>query len=96
MPSVAAATIYTVLDLLVDLGLARRIAVGGGTAVYDAMLEPHHHVVCAGCGTIWDLPVAVELEGARAAAAATGFRVTSVEVVVQGRCEPCSGTAAAG
>jgi len=90
LPNVALATIYTILALLVDLGLVRRIATGGGTTIYDAMTEPHHHLICTSCGTIADLPAQVDLAPARAAAAAAGFQADSVDVVVHGRCGRCA------
>jgi Fe2+ or Zn2+ uptake regulation protein len=89
LPSVALATIYTILALLVDLGLVRRIATGGGTAIYDAAVEPHHHLVCTSCGAIGDLPIELDLAPAWTAADAAGFDADSVDVVVHGRCQTC-------
>jgi Fe2+ or Zn2+ uptake regulation protein len=90
LPNVALATIYTILALLVDLGLVRRIATGGGTAIYDAMIEPHHHLICTTCGMIADLPAMVDLAPAWKAAAAADFEAASVDVVVHGRCAGCA------
>jgi Fe2+ or Zn2+ uptake regulation protein len=90
LPNVALATIYTILALLVDLGLVRRIATGGGTAIYDAMTEPHHHLICTSCGAIADLRADVDLAQAWTAAAAADFEADSVDVVVHGRCARCA------
>jgi Fur family transcriptional regulator, ferric uptake regulator len=45
------ATVYRTLDLLVDEGLANRIVLRGGQAVYSSDLHgPHLHLVCRRCG----------------------------------------------
>jgi len=54
MPSLSLATIYNVLDALVELGLCQEVAAVSGTKRYDANLEKHHHLVCTHCGTIVD------------------------------------------
>ena len=52
---VGVASIYRVLDLLVDNGLVERIDTGPGSARYEARQESgehHHHLVCDGCGKV--------------------------------------------
>ncbi len=47
------ATVYRTLDLLVDLGLASRVDLGGQRAVYATVRHgPHVHLVCKRCGGI--------------------------------------------
>ena len=55
LPGTSAPTIYATLDLLVQLGLARRVDTGLGAALYDARTEPHQHMVCRGCARVEDL-----------------------------------------
>ncbi len=50
MPGVSLPTVYATLDLLEELGLARRVATEGGAVVYDPRTDEHHHLVCRGCG----------------------------------------------
>ena len=52
---VSVASIYRVLDLLVDSGLVERIDTGPGSARYEARHESgehHHHLVCDDCGKV--------------------------------------------
>lgn len=89
LPAMSLPTIYAGLELLVELGLVRKIASAGGTAFYDPILTPHHHLICADCGAIEDLPVVIDAGAVRAAAAEQGFEARSVEVTVRGRCRRC-------
>jgi Fur family transcriptional regulator, ferric uptake regulator len=53
--TVGVASIYRVLDLLVDNGLVERIDTGPGSARYEARHasgEHHHHLVCDDCGKV--------------------------------------------
>src|SRR4249919_2178076 len=53
--AVGRASVYRVLDLLAELGLASRIEVGQGMARYERV-EPsgdhHHHMICDECGNV--------------------------------------------
>lgn len=49
------ATIYRTLDLLVDEGLATRVDLGDGKIIYATTEHgPHIHLVCRGCGYIYN------------------------------------------
>jgi len=54
-PGMALATVYTTLDLLVEAGLAARVAGPDGTARYDARIDRHDHRRCLRCGRIEDV-----------------------------------------
>lgn len=52
---VGVASIYRVLDLLVEQGLVERLDTGQGSARYEARHasgEHHHHLVCDDCGKV--------------------------------------------
>ena len=86
------ASIYRVLDLLVDLGLLERVATGG-TQTYYERINPsgnhHHHLVCDQCGRL----VAFKDSGLeRAISRLTdrmGVRIESHEVLLRGACDRC-------
>jgi Fur family ferric uptake transcriptional regulator len=88
----AKASIYRVLDQLVDLGLAERVVVGEGQARFER-LEPsgkhHHHLVCDQCGEL----VAFADPGLERAISQLsdrlGVRVESHEVTLRGACGRC-------
>src|SRR2546430_12825117 len=50
IPNVALPTIYATLDLLEELDMIRRVATVGGIAIYDPVLDTHHHMLCSNCG----------------------------------------------
>jgi Fe2+ or Zn2+ uptake regulation protein len=90
LPNVSLPTVYATLDLLEELGLLRRVATGGGAAVYDPRVDGHHHLVCRICGRAEDLDVPVDVEAAVQAARKRGFTPRHAEVTVAGVCARCA------
>jgi len=89
LPGVSLPTVYATLDLLADLGLARRVSVGG-PVLYDPRTEDHVHLRCRSCGSVEDLETAVDAAPALQAARAAGFTPDTAEVVVGGLCARCA------
>jgi Fur family transcriptional regulator, ferric uptake regulator len=86
------ASIYRVLELLVDRGLVERLAVGDGQARFEAIDpsgEHHHHLVCDQCGRL----VAFDDAGLERAidrlSDRLGVRIESHDVLLRGACERC-------
>lgn len=88
-------TVYATLELLVELGLVRRIDTGIGPALYDAGTAPHQHMVCRRCGRVQDLPGELDAGRLLTAAGATGFAPDASELVISGRCARCASLSAA-
>jgi Fur family ferric uptake transcriptional regulator len=86
------ASIYRVLDLLVDHGLVERVSVGQGLSRFERTHpsgEHHHHLVCDQCGRLVafddpDLEQAIDSLSER-----LGVRVEHHDVVLHGACEQC-------
>jgi Fur family ferric uptake transcriptional regulator len=86
------ASIYRVLDLLVEHGLVERVAVDKDQARFERVLpsgEHHHHLVCEECGRLVafddpDLERAIDRVSQR-----LGVRVDHHEVVLRGACNNC-------
>jgi Fur family transcriptional regulator, ferric uptake regulator len=86
------ASIYRVLELLVEHGLIERVTVGPGLARFERVLpsgEHHHHLVCDRCGRL----IAFDDPGLERAihkvSQRLGVRVEHHEVVLRGACEDC-------
>jgi Fe2+ or Zn2+ uptake regulation protein len=89
LPNASLPTVYAALELFENLGIARRVAAGGGPTLWDPRSRPHHHLVCASCRRVEDLDVKVDMGGALRAARRQGFRPDGSELVVTGLCERC-------
>jgi Fur family transcriptional regulator, ferric uptake regulator len=88
----ARASIYRVLDLLVEHGLVERVAVGEGQARFEPVQPSghhHHHLVCGQCGRL----VAFDDPGLERAidklSDRLGIRVESHDVLLRGACGRC-------
>jgi Fur family ferric uptake transcriptional regulator len=86
------ASIYRVLELLVEHGLVERVSVEQGLSRFERSLpsgEHHHHLVCEQCGRL----VAFDDPGLERAinrvSERLGVRVDHHEVVLRGACEDC-------
>ena len=87
------ATIYRVLDLMVEHRLVERVVVGEGQARFEPV-DPgglhHHHLVCDSCGEL----VAFNDTGLERAISRLsdrlGVRVKSHEVTLHGSCGRCN------
>jgi Fe2+ or Zn2+ uptake regulation protein len=95
MPSLAPATVYRVLESLVEDGLLRRVSTTGGAGRFDANLTRHQHLICRVCGRMTDVPTpaaaavrATDVDRI-AARARPRFVVEDVDVRIVGRCETC-------
>jgi len=96
MPGVSLPTVYATLELLEEIGLVRRVATEGGTAVYDPRTDQHHHLVCRRCGAISDVDGAVDHSALLTAARGAGFAPDEAQVVIRGLCASCRAEVGAG
>ncbi len=90
LPGTSTPTVYATLELLVELGLVRRIDTGLGAALYDGRTDPHQHLVCRRCGRVDDLDIEIEAAPLMRAAGDTGFRPEGAELVISGLCADCA------
>jgi Fur family transcriptional regulator, ferric uptake regulator len=90
--STGRASVYRVLDLLVEHGLVERLEVGDGQARFERSHpdgEHHHHLVCDRCGRL----VAFDDPGLERAidrlSERLGVRIESHDVLLRGACQRC-------
>lgn len=86
------ASVYRVLELLVELGLVERLNVGGGQARFetiDPSGEHHHHLVCERCGRLvaFDDPALERAIGRLSQR--LGVQIDHHDVLLRGACERC-------
>jgi Fur family ferric uptake transcriptional regulator len=81
---------YDACEALREKGLARRIALAGGPARYDARAtDGHHHLVCRACGLTTDVERVTGAAPCLHAPNAAGFVVDAAEVTFWGLCPAC-------
>lgn len=88
--SISRQAVYDTLGALADKRLIRRIQPTGSPARFeDRVGDNHHHLVCRGCGLIFDIDCAVGARPCLEAADDHGFEIDEAEVVYWGRCPDC-------
>jgi Fur family ferric uptake transcriptional regulator len=94
--SISRQAVYDTLGVLVDKNLVRRIQPAGSPARYeDRVADNHHHLVCRGCGTMFDIDCAVGAAPCLTADDDHGFDIDEAEVIYWGHCPSCGNAAAA-
>lgn len=87
---VGRATIFRLLEVLVDLGAVERLDLPVRGHAY-VRCEPahHHHIVCSACGKATGIPDPGALDIAREVARRTGYRVDVHRLELFGVCPEC-------
>ena len=90
VPTISLGTVYKALDTLKELGAIAEVDSPRSATRYEALLEPHHHLMCETCGEILDLHEPAYSRLRPPSRAASGFRVTSCTVQFRGKCRRCA------
>ena len=94
----AQSSVYRNLVVLEQAGLVHRIVTNAEFARFELaedLTEHHHHLICASCGMVEDVPASAGLEKSVHAATAqiarsTGFRTEHHRVDLVGVCRDCA------
>ena len=97
-PELAQSSVYRNLVVLEEAGVVHRVVGTDDFARWELtedLAGHHHHLICASCGRVEDVPASAGLERSVAAAAAaitrsTGFRTEHHRLDLVGVCESCS------
>jgi Fe2+ or Zn2+ uptake regulation protein len=92
LPSMSRPTVYATLELFEELGLIRRLRVGGAT-LFDPRADAHAHLVCRECGAVLDVDADADAGRVLRAARAAGHEPEVAGIVVTGRCGGCAAAA---
>jgi len=96
-PGLAQSSVYRNLVVLEEASIVHRVMGTGEFARWELaedLAGHHHHLICASCGVVEDVPASAGLERSVAAAAAaitrtTGFRTQRHRVDLVGLCTRC-------
>ena len=94
----AQSSVYRNLVVLEEAGIVHRVVGTDDFARWELaedLAGHHHHLICASCGSVEDVPASAGLERSVAAAAAaitrtTGFRTQRHRVDLVGLCKRCA------
>lgn len=79
------ATVYNSLEYLVNCGYIKKLNIDSESSRYDAVLEPHSHLICSDCGRIQDIP-SLRLAG-EDGIENMNFEIEDVTINIIGRCK---------
>ena len=91
MPAISLATVYRNLAQLENEGLILRLG-SGGSARYDGDTDPHYHLLCLGCGRVFDIPYIDDGGLCEKAGKLFDGEVLSTVVTFRGYCVRCAET----
>lgn len=89
LPGVSRATVYRALDVLVDLGVIRRLHHPGPVARFDGRIGRHHHLICTRCDKVIDLQSAPLNKLTLPEVAVEGFEIEDFSIQFTGTCAAC-------
>lgn len=88
LPSLSLATVYNVLNELVEWGEIRRFDTGDGRIHFDPNLRSHAELVCMRCHTVVDAP-ATDREAPSIPRELAGYRIVTRSEQYFGFCPSC-------
>ncbi len=88
---VGLASVYRVIDTLLEHGLLQRVDVGDGLARFEPVRSRghHHHLVCADCGKVEAFSDPRLETAIRRVEETSGYVVEGHDVVLRGACADC-------
>lgn len=89
--AVGSATVYRTLNLLVEVGAASRVRLGGGSASFEPVLgRAHHdHLICLACGAVVEFTDPVIEKRQAAIVKMHGYVVRHHRLEIFGICQQC-------
>ena len=87
--NVGMTTLYRNLNQLADAGLIKKIDGLEPSAHFDHNTFEHYHFICEKCKKVYDVPSSVAPDLVKNTTEATGFDITSHDIVFHGICSEC-------
>lgn len=87
--NVGMTTLYRNLNQLADAGLIKKIDGLEPSAHFDHNTFKHYHFICEKCKKVYDIPSSVAPDLVKNTTEATGFDITSHDIVFHGICSEC-------
>lgn len=87
--NVGMTTLYRNLNQLADAGLIKKIDGLEPSAHFDHNTFEHYHFICEKCKKVYDISSSVAPDLVKNTTEATGFDITSHDIVFHGICSEC-------
>ena len=87
--NVGMTTLYRNLNQLADAGLIKKIDGLEPSAHFDHNTFEHYHFICEKCKKVYDITSSVAPDLVKNTTEATGFDITSHDIVFHGICSEC-------
>lgn len=87
IPTLSKTTVYNILDLFIEKGIAQLISIEENETRYDADVTTHGHFKCEKCGRIYDFPV--DVSGMKTGGL-KDFIIREKHIYFRGICEKCA------
>jgi len=88
-PGISLSTVYRNLQLFKEMGLVEEHQFGSRRYYEPAPQAKHHHLVCLGCGRVFEFECPSTERLKSRISKEEGFRVTKAEVHLSGYCPEC-------
>ena len=88
-PRISLGTVYRNLNLLTELGEAAKVTTPDGAIRFDGITTPHYHVLCRGCGRLFDLDMQIDDRMNDRAARCFHGTVSDHSILFYGLCDSC-------
>lgn len=89
VPTISKTTVYNVLKLFVEKGIAREIPIDERGVRYEYAREPHMHFKCKVCGKIYDIKGSEYMINT-SKLEQEGYKVESINILIEGICKDCA------
>ncbi len=89
LPGLSKATVYRVLDLLVQVGVVQKVFHTDAMTRFDPMVSRHHHATCRLCGQFNDLDPDIVPDIPLPKTEGLGFEITDYSINFTGICSRC-------
>lgn len=88
-PSLSLGTVYRNLNQLSDIGMLKKIHIADGSDRFDGRTDPHFHMICEGCGRVFDIETPGLEEIISHIKQRDGHEITGVTLNLRGICAEC-------
>ena len=89
LPRIGLGTVYRNLDLLAELGIIRKLEVGGEQKRFDGDITPHYHICCIKCNRVDDIFIKMDRGLEKSAASCCNYKILDHHVQFSGICNKC-------